>query len=246
MTKPPFDNVLARQAVNFAIDRAPARRPGRQAGRGDLPDPAAELRRVRALLPLHHRAHRGRRLDGARPRPRPAAREAVGHRRRVGHGAHPDVLRASAPHRAATSPPCCAASATAHATAVVWTSTRSSPVRENVSFNGWFADFLAAGRLPRGDRQLPREQARSRPEHPRRDVCDPGDRPRVRPREDAADGRPRAGARFSGARSTATLTDAAPWVAYLNPGELELLSSRVGNYEYSPQWGTLLDQLWVR
>ena len=42
------------------------------------------------------------------------------------------------------------------------------------------------------------------------------------------------------------MTDAAPWVAYLNPGKLELLSSRVGNYEYSPQWGTLFDQLWVQ
>jgi hypothetical protein len=27
---------------------------------------------------------------------------------------------------------------------------------------------------------------------------------------------------------------------------LEVISTRVGNYQYNPQLGTLLDQLWVR
>jgi hypothetical protein len=35
-------------------------------------------------------------------------------------------------------------------------------------------------------------------------------------------------------------------VPLVNPKQLVFLSSRVGNYEYSPQWGLLLDQLWVR
>jgi hypothetical protein len=26
---------------------------------------------------------------------------------------------------------------------------------------------------------------------------------------------------------------------------VDLVSRRVGNYEFSPQWGTLVDQLWV-
>jgi len=41
------------------------------------------------------------------------------------------------------------------------------------------------------------------------------------------------------------LTWQAPWVPYANAEVIEVRSSRVGNYQYNPQWGTLLDQLWV-
>ncbi len=51
--------------------------------------------------------------------------------------------------------------------------------------------------------------------------------------------------RTSGRRST-QLTDAAPWAPFANGVVLEVVSKRVGNYQYNPQWGTLLDQLWVR
>jgi peptide/nickel transport system substrate-binding protein len=39
--------------------------------------------------------------------------------------------------------------------------------------------------------------------------------------------------------------DQAPWVPFVNPRALEFLSDRVGNYQYNPQWGTLIDLLWV-
>jgi peptide/nickel transport system substrate-binding protein len=42
------------------------------------------------------------------------------------------------------------------------------------------------------------------------------------------------------------VTDAAPWVAYTNPGWYQLLSKRTGNFRFNPEYGTLLDQLWVR
>ena len=42
------------------------------------------------------------------------------------------------------------------------------------------------------------------------------------------------------------LTDQAPWVSFANGLKLEIIAARVGNYQYNPQWGTLLDQLWVR
>jgi YVTN family beta-propeller protein len=42
------------------------------------------------------------------------------------------------------------------------------------------------------------------------------------------------------------LTDRAPWLAFANGVVLEVKSTRVGNYQNNPQWGTLLDQLWVR
>ena len=42
------------------------------------------------------------------------------------------------------------------------------------------------------------------------------------------------------------LVDQAPWVPFANGVLLDVKSARTGNYEFNPQWGTLLDQLWVR
>jgi len=42
------------------------------------------------------------------------------------------------------------------------------------------------------------------------------------------------------------ITDRAATVSYANDLQLTLLSRRVGNYQFNPQWGVLLDQLWVR
>jgi hypothetical protein len=35
-------------------------------------------------------------------------------------------------------------------------------------------------------------------------------------------------------------------VALVNPKVVDVLSKRVGNYQYSPPLGMLIDQLWVR
>ena len=48
------------------------------------------------------------------------------------------------------------------------------------------------------------------------------------------------------ARIDRELTDQAPWLAYANGIVLEVVSTRVGNYQHNPQWGTLLGQLWVQ
>jgi peptide/nickel transport system substrate-binding protein len=42
------------------------------------------------------------------------------------------------------------------------------------------------------------------------------------------------------------VTNRAPWVAYANGVVLEIVSDRVRNYQFNPQWGTLLDQLWMK
>jgi peptide/nickel transport system substrate-binding protein len=41
------------------------------------------------------------------------------------------------------------------------------------------------------------------------------------------------------------VTNAAPLVALANPRELDFVSKRVGNYQFNPVQGPLLDQLWV-
>ena len=48
------------------------------------------------------------------------------------------------------------------------------------------------------------------------------------------------------ARIDREVTEQSPYVAILNPRRIDFVSSRVGNYQFNPQWGTLFDQLWVR
>src|SRR5215813_3518537 len=40
-------------------------------------------------------------------------------------------------------------------------------------------------------------------------------------------------------------TDAAPWVDLYNPKQIDVLSSNVHNYQWNPQWYILIDQLWL-
>jgi peptide/nickel transport system substrate-binding protein len=42
------------------------------------------------------------------------------------------------------------------------------------------------------------------------------------------------------------IVDQAAAVPYANPLAVTLLSRRTGNYQFNPEWGVLLDQLWVR
>jgi hypothetical protein len=42
------------------------------------------------------------------------------------------------------------------------------------------------------------------------------------------------------------VTDLAPWAAFVNPRGADFVSARVGNYQRNPQWGVLIDQLWVK
>ena len=48
------------------------------------------------------------------------------------------------------------------------------------------------------------------------------------------------------ARIDRRVTDAAPWVPLVTPVATDLVSKRVGNYQFHPVHGPLLDQLWVR
>jgi peptide/nickel transport system substrate-binding protein len=50
----------------------------------------------------------------------------------------------------------------------------------------------------------------------------------------------------SWARLDRELTNLAIWLPTVTPNEIDILSRRVGNYQYNPVWEVLLDQLWVR
>jgi peptide/nickel transport system substrate-binding protein len=42
------------------------------------------------------------------------------------------------------------------------------------------------------------------------------------------------------------VTDAAPWVDLYNPKQIDFLSKRVQGYKWNPQWYILIDQLWLK
>ena len=48
------------------------------------------------------------------------------------------------------------------------------------------------------------------------------------------------------ARLDRELTDLAIWLPTVTPNEIDLISRRVGDYQYNPVWGALIDQLWTR
>src|SRR5205807_618736 len=48
------------------------------------------------------------------------------------------------------------------------------------------------------------------------------------------------------AQADKTVTDQAPLVPLVVPRQVDFVSRRVGNYQYHPQFGVLLDQLWVK
>jgi YVTN family beta-propeller protein len=48
------------------------------------------------------------------------------------------------------------------------------------------------------------------------------------------------------ARAERLIVDQAPVLPLDNPKNVDFVSRRVGNYQFNPQWGVLLDQLWVR
>jgi hypothetical protein len=43
-----------------------------------------------------------------------------------------------------------------------------------------------------------------------------------------------------------TVADEAAVVPISNEVASDFVARRIGNYEYNPQWGMLVDQLWVR
>jgi len=47
------------------------------------------------------------------------------------------------------------------------------------------------------------------------------------------------------AKADRQFTDQAPIVDLVTPSQTDLVSRRVGNYQFNPQLGVLLDQLWV-
>jgi peptide/nickel transport system substrate-binding protein len=42
------------------------------------------------------------------------------------------------------------------------------------------------------------------------------------------------------------VTDQAPWVDFFNPKQIDFLAKRVQGYQWNPQWNILIDQMWLK
>jgi YVTN family beta-propeller protein len=77
------------------------------------------------------------------------------------------------------------------------------------------------------------------------EFCDPGIDTQIARAESVQATNP-ASSEILWARLDRELTDRAIWLPAVNGKETDATSKRVGNYQYHPFWGALIDQLWVR
>ena len=92
--------------------------------------------------------------------------------------------------------------------------------------------------------RLPRTGPPERSRQPSR-VLRPRDRPTRDPSYGTAGHRPRCSRPAVGAPDR-EITNLAPWVPTVTQTENDIVSAHVGDYQYVPTIGALLDQLWVR
>jgi ABC-type transport system substrate-binding protein/class 3 adenylate cyclase len=244
---PPFNNLLARRAVNFAIDRSkaisanfggtvtcqmlPPGLPGyrpycpftRHPTAGGLWT-GADLARARKLV-----AASG--TSGAhvvfwthnKPVAALIGKLAVATLKELGYRATLKVL----PHDA------------------YWQHVNTVSNRSQAGFIGWSQDYPA----PSGFLSeltcaaiVPKPGANGN----QAELCDPRyDRAFARALSGQATDSPQA-ANSGWAAVDRMITDLSPWAVLYNPRNLVFVSKRVGNLQSNPQWGVLVDQIWVQ
>jgi YVTN family beta-propeller protein len=115
-----------------------------------------------------------------------------------------------------------------------------SPDRVQASMSGWISDYPTASDFFLG---APRCGSAFNPYAAT--FCDPELEAAIGRAERAETTDPQRAGRLW-ANADRMIVDQSPWVFLINPMGLDFVSARAGNYQYSPQWGILLDQLWVR
>jgi peptide/nickel transport system substrate-binding protein len=121
---------------------------------------------------------------------------------------------------------------------------RDPRTRAQMGIQGYAADHAAASTMmaPFACRSVPSAEPEPVPNQNDSEFCDSEIEARIKKARAARD--PRAKQLWQGVYSR--LAEAAPAVPFVNHRNVALVSRRVGNYQYHPLWGTLLDQLWVR
>ena len=239
---PPFDDVRVRQAVNYAFDRQafaqllgrgfaptcqllPPNYPSYRRSCPYLPGGVAGLDRARNLVRRSGRS--GASVTVWVPKPvlaqgrfMASVLESLGLRAHV-RVFSPDIQ-------------------------VYFDHVSDSRSRAQTGFAGWFSDFPSVSEFL-GAQFL---CARFVPAAPARttnisEFCDPAiDRQLARATAVQAQDAPAATALWQ--KAERAILAEAPVVPTVNRLNVDFVSRRVGNYQFHPQWGPLLDQLWVK
>jgi ABC-type transport system substrate-binding protein len=247
---PPFNNLDARRAVNFAVDRrrAVAIEGGQRAATlatcqilppnfpvyrrycpytvhaaSGRPWSAADLVKARRLVARS--GTKGMRVKVWSPTPFlvPEARFVRGVLTRLGY-------RASLRVRVSRT---------------YWPYIQDSRHRAQIGPIIWAADYPAPSDFLWSQFSCPAFLSRTPGQVNWSEFCDPvADRLMRRARQAERSDASRAADLWS--RAERRVVDRAAALPLTNPGTVDVLSTRVGNYHYNPEWGILLDQLWVR
>ena len=245
---PPFNDVRARRALNLAVDRGRLRDLVQGPGLGQV---------TCQVLPPDFTGYRRYCPYTAEPSPsgawtapklaaRAAARSLLGHSRPGSHGLDGEEIYASKPTARYLVSVLDSLGYKARFRIAANPFNNEDKLHLQLGFSGWYPDFASAPSsvfgpiLTCGSYNLVNSQNANFAE-----FCDPTIDREIARAKSLQTSAPEASSRMW-AKVDRDITDQAPWVSFANGVVLEVKAARVGNYEFNPQWGTLLDQLWVR
>jgi peptide/nickel transport system substrate-binding protein len=248
--RPPFNNLQARQAINYAADRAayvkiaggpslavptcqilPPNFPGYKpycpytAGTDHTKWTGPDLAKAKQLVKESGTAGMKVVVNSDNESNKPLAEQMVSDLNKIGYKASAQLLNASIQYP------------------FVQNSDNSS--KWNVAWSSWYQDYPAASdflNVLLGCGSI----------HPHSDAspniaafCDKTIQAQMDKALTLGQTDP-AGANAMWAQIDHAVTDQAPWVDLYNPKLIDFLSSRVHGYQFNPQWYILIDQLWLK
>ncbi len=247
--QPPFNNLKARQAVNFAADRnayvkigggpslavptcqiLPPNFPGYKpygpytAGGGTTKWTGPDLTKAKALVKASGTA--GAKVVVNTDIPDKALGEQmVSDLNKIGYKASLQVLAGSIQYP--------------------FVQNSNNSKKWNIAWSAWYQDYpapsdflnvlLGCGSIHPGSDASPNIAA----------FCDPAIQKLMTKAENLGVTNP-AAANNIWAQVDHQMTDQAPWVDLYNPKQIDFLSKRVHGYQWTPQWYILIDQQWIK
>jgi peptide/nickel transport system substrate-binding protein len=235
---PPFDDSRARRAVAYAVDRAVVAKSvgGATAARATCqilppnfpgyrpycPFEGPDLVRARKLVAASGTKGMQVTMWGWRPLFTVQARYAASMLRRLGYRVRLRLLGEG-----------------------YWNFISDSRNRTQIGTIGFIADYPAASNFFKPFLSCRSFVAATTANNNHAEFCDPSIDAAMRRALAVQATNPQAAIELW-ARIDRRVTDAAPWVPLVTPVATDLVSKRIGNYQFHPQLGPLYDQLWLR